>query len=160
MQLNESTGPEDPNQTVLMPATIKKEYKQLKIRLITATGLPKMDSGFLGGGTIDAFIKTKFQGREMKTDQKTAILDKGINIASIEQEFWLPIQWPMATDRLILSLWDYDAAKNDEIVGSMFFSIKKLLEQGTQPEGTFYWQNLYGCHVFDEGIFGGMFKKN
>jgi len=128
VQLNESTGPEDPNQTVMMPATIKKEYKQLKIRFITATGLPRMDTGFLGGGTIDAFIRTKFQGREMNTNPKTAIFEKGINIASIEQEFWLPIQWPMATDRLVLSLWDFDKAKSDEIVGSMFFSIKTLLE--------------------------------
>jgi hypothetical protein len=53
VQLNENSGPEDPNQQVMMPAQIKKEYKQLKVRFITAAGLPKMDTM----GTIDAFIQ-------------------------------------------------------------------------------------------------------
>jgi hypothetical protein len=38
-------------------------------------------------GTIDAFIKTTFQGKKMKTVAKTA---KG-DITLIEQEFLLPI---------------------------------------------------------------------
>lgn len=118
-----------------------------------------MDSGFLSGNTIDAYITTKFNGRKMETKPVTAKSDKGINIAAIEQEFWVPIQWPAATDRLVLQLWDFDTVK-DEIVGSMFFSIKKLLAEGNKPGGCFYWQNLYGCHVFDSGIFGGLFEKN
>ena len=47
----------------MMPAQIKKEYKQLKIRFITAYGLPKMDRF----GTIDAYVLTQFMGKEMKS---------------------------------------------------------------------------------------------
>ena len=46
---------------VMMPAQIKKEFKQLHLRFIHAYNLPKMDTW----GTIDAFIKTKFQGKKM-----------------------------------------------------------------------------------------------
>ena len=54
MQLNEKSGPEDPNAVVMMPAQIKKEFKQLKIRFITAEGLPNLDTF----GTTDLFLQT------------------------------------------------------------------------------------------------------
>lgn len=45
----------------------------------------------------------------METNPVTAKNEKGVtNVAAIEQEFWLPIQWPMATDRLIIQMLDYD----------------------------------------------------
>ena len=46
-----------------MPAQIKKEFKQLKLRFIQAIDLPKMDMF----GTIDAYIFLEFLGREYKT---------------------------------------------------------------------------------------------
>ena len=101
VQLTENAALDDPNQLVMMPAQIKKEYKQLKIRFITAYGLPKMDRF----GTIDAYVYTEFMGKKMQTQPQTA----KDNRVTIEQEFWLPVQWPMATDRLVLSVWDHDA---------------------------------------------------
>ena len=47
----------------MMPAQIKKEFKQLKIRFIQAQKLPKMDTW----GSIDAYIKGKYQGKLLKT---------------------------------------------------------------------------------------------
>ena len=94
VQLDDQIGPEAADQAVMMPAQIKKEFKQLKLRFITAEKLPKMDMF----GTIDAYIKTKFMGKTLKTKAVTAKND----VAPIEQEFWLPIQWPLASDRLIL----------------------------------------------------------
>ena len=69
-------GPEAADAAVMMPAQIKKEFKQLKIRFICAEKLPKMDTW----GTIDAFIKTKFQNRVIKTEPVTA----KDNVAPIE----------------------------------------------------------------------------
>jgi hypothetical protein len=60
----------------------------------------------------------------------------------IEQEFWLPIQWPLASDRLVLKVYDEDKV-NDEIVGSMNFSLKKMITE-SGPEGQLLWHNLYG----------------
>jgi hypothetical protein len=51
--LNDDTGPANADeQEVMMPASIKKQYKQLKIRFIKGEKFPKMDIG----GTIDAYI--------------------------------------------------------------------------------------------------------
>lgn len=60
------------------------------------------------------------------------------NVAAIEQEWWLPIQWPLASDRLVMQVLDYDMTGND-MVGSMFFSLKKLLTLGEPEGGHFYW---------------------
>jgi hypothetical protein len=45
---------------------------------------------------------------------------------------------------------DYDAAKPDELAGSLVYSIKDMLKKGQQVDdqgnrGYFYWQNLYGA---------------
>lgn len=155
VQLNESTGPEDPNSLVMMPAQIKKEYKQLKIRFITAQGLPQLDTM---GGTIDAFIQAQVMGKTMRTKAVTAKRDKNDGLVSaIEQELWIPLQVPMAMDRLILQLFDEDAT-NNEIVGSMNFSLKKLLKMG-ENGGTFWWQNIYGAPV-TVSMLGGIVDSN
>mmetsp|Transcript_40372 Transcript_40372/g.52910 ORF Transcript_40372/g.52910 Transcript_40372/m.52910 type:complete len:170 (+) Transcript_40372:543-1052(+) len=83
VQLNDQAGPDSIGSVVLMPAQIKKEFKQLKIRFITAEKLPKMDTF----GSIDAYVFGKFQGKKIRTTAVTAKND----IAAIEQEFWLPI---------------------------------------------------------------------
>ena len=83
----------------------------------------------------------------MKTTAVTAKND----VAPIAQEWWLPIQWPLSSDRLVLKVFDEDKV-TDEIVGSMFFSLKDLVKKGEQPGGYFYWQNLYGA---PKGYMGG-----
>lgn len=119
-----------------MPAQIKKEFKQLKIRFIQAVKLPKMDTF----GTIDCYIEGKFNGKGYKT---TAVKARN-DICPIEQEFWLPIQWPLASDRLLLQVKDEDSV-TDEMVGSMYFSLKKLISEGSIPGGMYFWHNLYGA---------------
>lgn len=80
VQLSESSAPEDPNQTVMMPAQIKKEYKQLKIRCIQAEGLPSLDNF----GTVDAFVSTQFMGKSMQTNPVTAKSERGAtNVSAI-----------------------------------------------------------------------------
>ena len=66
------------------------------------------------------------------------------DICPIEQEFWLPIQWPLASDRLFLQLWDEDSIV-DQLVGSMHFSLKNLIRDGSAPGGKYFWHNLYGA---------------
>lgn len=57
---------------------------------------------------------------------------------------WLPVQWPVASNRLVFKLYDYDSAGSDELVGSMIFSIKDIVMVGSS---TFRWLNLYGAPV-------------
>ena len=48
----------------------------------------------------------------------------------------------MASDRIILKVFDEDKVK-DEIVGSMYFSLKKIINE-SGPNGILVWKNLYG----------------
>lgn len=43
-----------------------------------------------------------------------------------------------------MQLFDEDNVV-DEIVGSMYFSLKKLIRDGSVPGGLYFWHNLYGC---------------
>ena len=68
-----------------MPPSIKKIYKQLKIRFIKGEKFPKMDIG----GTIDAYLKTQFLKKKLKTQAVTQ--SKATSETALEQEFWIPI---------------------------------------------------------------------
>lgn len=52
---------------VMMPPSIRKEYKQLKIRFLKGEKLPKMDTF----GSIDAYIMTTYMKKKLKTDAVT-----------------------------------------------------------------------------------------
>ena len=106
-------------------------------------------------GTCDAYIKTNFLGRTLKTQVVTQKKDA----APLEYEFWLPIQWPLASDRLVLQLYDEDKV-TDEIVGSMFFSLKNLIREGEVSGGRYFWQNLYGSHVGYTGSVSDAMNDN
>ena len=48
----------------------------------------------------------------------------------------------------------------DEIVGSMIFSLKKLIADGSVPGGRFFWHNLYGSHNGYSGKVSDMMNDN
>lgn len=54
---------------------------------------------------------------------------------------------------MVLQMLDFDMGKEDEVAGTMVFSIKKLIELGSQPGGHFYWQNMYGGPI-TKGVLG------
>lgn len=56
---------------------------------------------------------------------------------------WLPIQWPVASDKLIFKLFDYDSTGSDELVGSIKFSIKEIMKA---DKPVYKWVNIYGAH--------------
>ena len=70
------------------------------------------------------------------------------NLVTWDQEMLLPIQWPVASDRLIFKIYDHDTAGSDELVGSMIFSIKKICKQ---EGGEFNWINVYGSPLGHSG---------
>lgn len=43
-----------------------------------------------------------------------------------------------------MQLYDEDRVA-DEIVGSMYFSLKKMIADGSVPNGRFFWHNMYGA---------------
>jgi len=72
---------------------------------------------------------------------------------------FIPITWPVATDRLSFKVYDYDSAGSDELVATMIFSIKKLVnEAGT--EGNYAWLNFYGAPKDRSGDNSDLMNNN
>ena len=71
----------------------------------------------------------------------TAKYVNNILVAEIKQKFFLPVQLPSASDRLVFSVWDEEKVKPDKLVGSMFFSIKELVKMGEQEDenSKYFW---------------------
>jgi hypothetical protein len=68
ISLNENSGLDSNEEVeVMMPPSIKKEFKQIRFRFLKAEKLPKMDSF----GTIDAYIFTTFMKKKLKTKAVT-----------------------------------------------------------------------------------------
>ena len=49
----------------------------------------------------------------------------------------------MANDRFVLKLYDEDKVV-DEIVGSLCFSLKNLVNEASVEGGIYKWRNIYG----------------
>ncbi len=82
----------------------------------------------------------EFGGKRWKSNVVTMKDDVCIH----NYEFYVPLSWPLSTDRLVIQLFDDDTGKSNEIVGSLFFSLKKLVSKGAN--GGFYsWYNVYGA---------------
>ena len=57
--------------------------------------------------------------------------------------------WPCSTDRLILVVKDSDddviRVKSDDVLGSIYLSIKELVSKFSKPGGGLRWLNIYGA---------------
>ena len=49
----------------LMPAALKPKYEQLRMYIIRGEHLPRLDVAMVGAGSMDAYIKCKFNGKKL-----------------------------------------------------------------------------------------------
>ena len=81
-------------------------------------------------GHIDAYVETTF----MKHKYKTKVLNPKNSKVTWNEQFKIPLQWPISNDRFVLSVLDEDKT-SDEKVGSIVLSIKELVENcSVDPE--------------------------
>jgi hypothetical protein len=126
------------DESILMPSSIKKEYKQLSISIVEAQDLPKMDTL----GSIDAYVQLVYNDHKYKTK----VVNPKSGVCTFQQTFQIPLQWPTSKNSLKLSLWDHDAT-SDEVVASIDFTLKELVDSCSKPGGEFKWINIYGAHT-------------
>lgn len=142
VRLEAASGLQDPSEvTVLMPASIRKDYKQLTISVIEAQNLPKMDTF----GTIDAYVKAVFNKFTYKTQVVNPKKRGEDLICTFNKVFKIPLQWPISNDRFTMSIWDEEKTTPDEIAGTLEFSLKELVRNCSSADGQFRWANLYGA---------------
>ena len=85
----------------ILPASVKRDYKQLHLRLFRVVDLPKMDT-FMG--TIDAYGVVKVGGQKLKTKVDT-MKD---NLVVWNQEMLIAVTLPVIDDKLTLEIYDED----------------------------------------------------
>lgn len=133
---------------VLMPTSIRRQYKQLTFRVIRGEKLPQTDRF----GTIDAYLRTDFNRSKITTP----VVTMKDNIVVWNHELLLPLQIPTASDRLIFKLYDHNTV-TDELVGSIKFSIKELMKA---ENPVYKWVNVYGAPKGVSGKFTDEMNNN
>ena len=82
-------------------------------------------------------------GKELQTKTITQSNDQ----AFWGQELWIPVQTPLVSSRLVMSVYDSDVT-TDEIVGSMSFQIHEIIKLSKKIKSfPFLWKNIYGSHL-------------
>ena len=133
-ELKEDENDEDGE--IQIPSSVKPKFKQIKLHAIMGENLPRLDAALIGKGKMDAFLKTKINGKEIKTTAITTKDDK----ATWEETFFIPVRVPVLSGKLVLGVWDYDFDGDDQ-AGSLIFDINELLEM---KQKTFFWKNIFG----------------
>lgn len=90
----------------IMPAAIKPKYKQMKLHIIRAEHLPRLDAGvaFVREAKMDAYLATKIGNKVVKTKTVTTEHD----CAVFEQTMLIPIQIPIMSGTIKVGVWDED----------------------------------------------------
>lgn len=114
---------EDPD--ILMSPSLRPVFYQVTIRLFQAQDLSPMDSGLLSKSKIDAYMRTNFKGKRLKT--KALKLVQGGKPIDWNTEFLLPCQVPTVEPYINLRLMDEDNIA-DEMAGTIRLKVKDLLE--------------------------------
>ena len=128
----------------IMPPTIDTQLYFLVVSVVAADGLPPMDTGLLGGRSIDAFVQVEFAGNPPCRTTVVTVGGRANLVAVWEEEVWVPVTLPSMSDVVTLSVWDEDAL-SDELVGTVsefrFSRARAAGAAGTGPR----WANLYGA---------------
>ena len=108
-----------------MPASIAKTYKQIKIGILTAKGIPDMDMALISDITTNAYISTEWEHKH----QKTKVFDKkkGDGTCVFNEMFKFGILWPMTNSSMIIKAVDYDML-GDDTIGSIDLCLKDVVK--------------------------------
>ena len=108
-----------------------------------------MDAGikFVSKAKIDAYMKLDFKGKKYKT--KTIVMEKDDDPVDWNKEFWLPSQLPVLSPTIELRLMDDDDIGSDEMVGTLQFKTKDILEGKYGDK--LVWKNIYGSPLNQKG---------
>lgn len=134
-------GPDDPAQELKMaseatlnakppltPASIKKVYKQLYMRVLLAESLPNMDEGIFSSSTTDAYVKVKHGSTVLKTEIVATTKEGDCKWF---EEMQIPIELPLTQDYIQIEVWDYDFPDKDDLIASVRFNVDSALRFDT-----------------------------
>lgn len=146
---------DDANSMCVVPPQIKMEYMQLSIHIIQAEQLPDMDS-IISAKKINrecnGFIMAKYLGTQLKTSVKDMKNELIVWKESIE----FPVNIPVVSQKISLSVWDKDALSND-IIGSFEISVSDIFADKYK---NFQYLHIYGAPLNKQGKYTDKMNEN
>jgi hypothetical protein len=156
----------DSKDMCVVPPQIKMEYRQLKIYVIKARDLPNMDdysvASVLGlgkgqrsksNGECDGYVKLDYMGQSVKS---STVQMKSREILWNEC-IQMAVSYPVISQRLVFSVWDYDMVGKDEIVGSFEVNVNDII---ASKYNEFRYIHLYGAPMNVNNTFSKKMDEN
>jgi hypothetical protein len=156
----------DSKDMCVVPPQIKLEYRQLRIYVIKARDLPNMDdysvSSVLGlgkgkrsksNGECDGYVKLEYMGQSVKS----SIVQMKSRECLWNEVIQMAVNYPVISQRLVFSVWDYDMVGKDEIVGSFEVNVNDIINN---KYSDFRYIQLYGPPMNVSNKFAKSMEEN
>lgn len=92
-------------------------------------------------------MRINYLGKTIQTN----VVKQSNNQVYWTQELWIPVQTPLVSSRLVMTVYDEDVTSYDTI-GSMSFQIHEIIKKAkTSKDSPWYWKDIYGSA---EGVSG------
>ena len=141
-------GGEDVGSMVLMPPSIKREWRWAVMTVYRAEALPVMDgAGIYGHGKTDAFVTLEFGGgKPVATTINSMEGDRNMINPTFYQELWYPVSCPTATQVIKGVVWDSDVTENEMI--ATFSHRWNMLEKMEMRQTGMHWVKFTKINTF------------
>jgi hypothetical protein len=144
---------------ILLPPTLKRRLVYLRIDVLCASHLPRMDS--TGTAGIDAYAKIRFNGYKVKTAVQTTQNPEWLTM------FLVPTLVPTIGGVALVEVRDKDVGPTDDTVGIVAVSFDEAMkrynsEASTAHEPLLRWHHLYAPGTEARalgGSFGGLITQ-
>ena len=146
----DATNGGDISGLVLMPPTIKREWRYIVVSVYRAEYLPVMDRKVgtgplvMSDSGIDAFFQVEFGGAKPEPTKVVTVKGRRSELNPIfNYELWYPVSLPTMTQLIKCSMWDNDDLTN-ELVAVCY---KRFNEINSRGQTGLHWVNFYGATV-------------
>ncbi|CAM9300468.1 unnamed protein product, partial [Phaeothamnion confervicola] len=131
---------------VLRPPNAKSEQQWLVVTAWKAEYLPVMDESAIGRAGGDFYFQVELGGgKPVKTKRKTMRGTRQSMCPYWRSEMWLPVSMPCMAGNTKLSVYEWDAIGDDELIGVVHGSVKLLGKLGPGAVMGPTWYPMYGA---------------
>ncbi|OQR80945.1 myoferlin-like protein [Achlya hypogyna] len=134
-----ATDIKEDSEMVLMPPRVAQTLHFLVVTVHRAEALPNMDKGVLSAGGIDAYVRVAFAGEKPLETRK--VTTRGSDV-DFQQELWFPVLLPCMSNRIAISVWDWDRVSDELVAHAAPFYFNQVKDHPSLFQQI--WTNLYG----------------
>ena len=147
----------DNSSNCMVPSQIKMEYEMVSLHIFKAEELPDMDSLFRTKKVdreCDGFIEVKYLG----ITKKTSVVKMQKDMIIWNQVIDIPVSVPAVSQKIILTIKDYDSASHDDLIGSIELNIHDIVDLNMYED--FQYFNIYGSPLNSDSKMCTLMNNN